>query len=315
MGSAASECVLIMETARWVGQAGKPTWRSVRMTGRSHRLVEVMNRVLQLVRAAPLTTFAILACGFGWMFRIAAVLRGETGADQFPLGPIIAAAIVAGCLGRAGLTDWWRRLKTARTHPVWWIIAILGPIVLTTGAVLVNVALGAPRPTGTQLAGWPTLPGELVGIFIAIGIGEEAGWTAFATPQLLARHRFATTFAIIAAIRVFWHLPLMLDGSLPPVIGVVANAGFQFMVLWLYCRSGGVWWLAAVWHSFQNVVGGSFLFRMAEGADQARLGTLLAVVYWLAVAVVVLLDRRWFSRQGGRPGLANVAPAPLSPTP
>ena len=48
---------------------------------------------------------------------------------------------------------------------------------------------------------------------VLIGIGEEAGWTAFAAPLLLRRHGLLGAWAILAALRILWHLPLMLTGS------------------------------------------------------------------------------------------------------
>ncbi|HKP27927.1 MAG TPA: CPBP family intramembrane glutamic endopeptidase [Gemmatimonadales bacterium] len=251
-----------------------------------------MPGILAPIRRFPLTAFTVLACVFGWIAQIIGLFRGSTTTDQLPLGPIIAAAIVSACLGRPGLSDWWRRLTTVRAAPRWYLLAFVAPIGLMVLAVLVNTALGAPSPTRAQLSGWTGLPAEFLGIFIFIGIGEEAGWTAFAAPRLLGRHRFLVAFLIIAAIRVFWHLPLMLAGELPPLVGVVANAGFQFMVLWAFFRSGGAWLLAAIWHAVHNTLSGSFFFRMVEGADQARLGLVLTAVYWLAVTAVLLVDRK-----------------------
>ena len=251
-----------------------------------------MSRILAPIRRFPLTAFTVLACAFGWIAQILGLFRGTTARDQLPLGPIIAAAIVSVCLGRSGLSDWWRRLTTVRAAPRWYFLAFVAPIGLMVLAVLVNTALGAPSPTPAQLSGWTGLPAEFLGIFIFIGIGEEAGWTAFAAPRLLDRHRFLVAFLVIAAIRVFWHLPLMLAGDLPPLIGVVANAAFQFMVLWAFCRSGGAWLLAAIWHAVHNTLSGSFFFRMVEGDDRARLGLVLTAVYLLAVTTVLLVDRR-----------------------
>jgi membrane protease YdiL (CAAX protease family) len=165
-----------------------------------------MHRILAPIRRYPLTTFAVLACVFGWIFQILAIVRGSGAAGLLPLGPVIAAAIVSACLGREGLAEWWQRLKTVRAAPRWYLLAFLAPIGLMVAAVLLNTALGAPAPTRAQLSGWTSLPGEFIGILIVIGIGEEAGWTAFASPRLLARHRFLVAFVIIAAMRVFWHL-------------------------------------------------------------------------------------------------------------
>jgi membrane protease YdiL (CAAX protease family) len=215
-------------------------------------------------------------------------------------------------LGKDGIAEWWRRLTTVRTNPGWWLVAAIVPVVLMVVAVMVNAAFGAPLPTREQLGGWSGPMSDFLGMLIFVGIGEEAGWMAFAAPRLLARHRFLTAFAAMAAIRVFWHLPLMLSGQLPLVVGIVANAGFQFLVLWVFVRSGGVWWLAAIWHTVHNIVGGQFLYRMVDGADQARLGIMLSVVYWAAAGVVWLVDRKRLDHDAV-PGRAAVPGVPLEP--
>jgi membrane protease YdiL (CAAX protease family) len=210
---------------------------------------------------------------------------------QFPLGPILAAAIVSAGLGRSGLRQWGRRLRTLRSAPGWYAIAVLAPIAILAAAVVANSALGAPLPTAPQLSQWTGLGGTFLGMLIAIGIGEEAGWTAFAAPLLLERHRFVPAWLILASVRSLWHLPLMLQGDLSWALGIAGNFAFQFLVLWLYRRTG-VWFLAALWHATLNTVGGSFVFQMVEGVDQERLGLLMVAGYWLAAIAVLVFDRR-----------------------
>ena len=254
----------------------------------------------------PLTAFASLACGFGWIFTVAHALGADLTPNQFPLGPIIAAAIVAAGLGRSGLREWGRRLSRLRASPGWYLFALLAPVVIVVGAVFVNAAFGAPLPTAAQLRGWTDHGPEFLGILVAIGIGEEAGWTAFATPLLLARHRFLQAWLVLGAVRSLWHLPLMLQGDLSWTLGIGGNFAFQLLLLWMYRRTG-VWFLAALWHAALNTVGGSFLFRLVAGDDQARLGLLMVAGYWLVVLGVLVLDRR---RLGLAPGeLASEPPA------
>jgi predicted outer membrane lipoprotein len=50
-----------------------------------------------------------------------------------------------------------------------------------------------------------------------------------------------------------------------------------------------------VWHATLNAFGGAFFFTMVTGADQARLGVLLAGAYAVLAAVALLVSRR---RQG-----------------
>jgi len=63
-------------------------------------------------------------------------------------------------------------------------------------------------------------------------------------------------------------------------------------VLWVYQRSGGAWFLAAIWHALLNVAGSQFFFQMVQGEDQARLGVLMSAGYLFAAGAVFLLDRR-----------------------
>jgi membrane protease YdiL (CAAX protease family) len=244
-----------------------------------------------LIRRYPLIAFAVLACLLGWLPSILAVL-GLGSAGNLPLGPAFAAAIIAACQGRDELRGWWRRVLDWRARPAWYAAAFVVPLLVDVAIVAVNHLFGAPLPTSGQLAGWTELPLTFAFILLLIGVGEEAGWTAFAAPMLLRRNGIWGAWAVLGPIRVLWHLPLMLTGELPWVVGIVGNLGFQFLLLCLWQAAGQRWSPAALWHATLNTVGGAFFFPMVTGADNARLGVLLAVAYGLlatAVAVVVAL--------------------------
>ncbi len=212
--------------------------------------------------------------------------------DGMPLGPIIAAIIVAVCMGWSRFKEWLRQLVTLRSAPGWYGLAPAAPVLIIFASVLINYAFGAPLPTAVQLAGWTELPAAFIGILIYIGIGEEAGWTAFAAPELLKRHTFVKSWVILAAVRVLWHLPLMLSGELTWVLGIGGNIAFQYLVLWMFTQSRRVWLLAAIWHATLNTVGGQFFFPMVAGVDQARLGVIMTLLYIGAAVIVSLLNNR-----------------------
>jgi Type II CAAX prenyl endopeptidase Rce1-like len=254
----------------------------------------------ELDAVRPLTFFVILACLLGWIPYIASALGvvditatvGDNGSPaNWTLGPLLAAAIVSAFLGRAGLINGWRRLTTFRAAPGWYILALVAPVVIVSAAVLVNSAFGAPLPTASQLSKWTDLPGVFVVYLLLVGIGEEVGWTAFAA-SLLRRHTFINAWLILAAIRVFWHLPLMITGQLSWTLGIGGDIAFQFLMLWLFRRSSGVWLLAAIWHAMLNTTSGGFFFPMVQGPDQARLGLLFTIAYVLMAAAVYLFDHR-----------------------
>lgn len=247
-----------------------------------------MHAVTRIVRAYPITTFAVLACLFGWGIYIAAAFGLGSNPDNMPLGPLFAALVVTACQGRESLRSWGRRLRSWRAAPKWYALAVLTPIVVHFVNVAVNHWLGAPLPTLAQLAQWTDVPVAFVVMLVMVGIGEEAGWTAFAAPLLLRRHGLLGAWAVLSVIRIVWHLPLMISGEMPWIMGIVGNAAFQMILLQLFTFSGGRWSLAAVWHATLNAFGGAFLFTMVTGADRDRLGLLLAGAY-AVIAVVGLL--------------------------
>ncbi len=251
-----------------------------------------MNLVTRPFRTLPLTCFFVLACFFGWIFFIGRALGFDLPAEQLPLGPIIAAAIVTAAVGRPELQTWGRALAKVRASVGWYAVAILLPIAIVSGAVVVNTALGAPVPTAEQLPGAPDLLVEMLVILVFIGIGEEAGWTAYLAPRLLERHVFLKAWLVLSVVRVLWHLPLMLTGDLPLVLGIFGNMAFQMLLLWTFVGSGRVWFLAAIWHTVLNTVGGSFFFTMVDGPDRARLGLLVTAGYVIVALVVLFVDRQ-----------------------
>lgn len=263
----------------------------------------VIRRALQ---SYPIVSFAVLACVLGWtLFIISAFGVGIEAPSNLPIAPIVAAGIVAAGMGREGWRRWTRDLGKIRASAGWYALAGAAPVVIIAAAVLVNAAFGAPRPTAAQLAGWTSLPVVLVFLLVFVGMGEEGGWTAFALPRLLDGGNLAAAWAVLAGIRIVWHLPLMLTGDLPWIVGVGGNAAFQLILLWIYLRSGRVWFLAAVWHAVLNTVGGEFFFGMVQGADRARLGMLFVCGYILTAGAVWVVDRRRLEQAVIVPGVAE----------
>ena len=266
-------------------------------------------RGTNIVRVYPILSFVVLACLFGWARFIAAFFGLGSNPGGLPFGPIVAAVIVTACQGRTELRSWGRRLRSWRVAPKWYLIAFLVPAALHFLNVLVNHALGAPLPTLAQLAEFPSALATFVVLLVLIGIGEEAGWIAFAAPILLRRHGLLVAWILASAMRILWHLPLMLTGDLPWLLGTVGNAAFTMVLLLVFTASGGNWTLAAVWHASLNTFGSSFLFLMVTGQDKARLGILLAVAY-AVVATIWYLARRHQPRKILEP--TRNAEAPLT---
>ena len=116
------------------------------------------------------------------------------------------------------------------------------------------------------------MPVNFLVMLVFVGIGEEAGWMAFAAPILLRRHGLLLAWVLSAGMRIFWHLPMMLTG---PVVDprLLGNAAFSMVALLVLVASGGRWSLVAVWHAMLNAASGLFFFTMVSGDDKARLGS------------------------------------------
>ncbi|MCP3422616.1 CPBP family intramembrane glutamic endopeptidase [Nocardioides pinisoli] len=261
-----------------------------------------MSSPVHLVRSHPISAFALLACLFGWSaYGLAAVGLG-TNPENMPLGPALAALVVTSCQGRAALRGGGRSLRTWAASPWLYLLAVVAPLLLDVSIVFVNHLLGAPLPTGAQLGAWPEVPVTFVAMLVLVGLGEEAGWTAFAAPILLRRFGLLGAFAVLAPLRILWHMPLVLTGHMPLSIAVLANAGFQVIALLMLQHRRGSWTLAAVWHASVNAFGATFFFSMVTGPDRDRLDLLLALVYALAGAMAFVLHLA--SGRGHAPGAA-----------
>ncbi len=247
-----------------------------------------MSSLVRLVRRHPISGFAILACLFGWLPYGLAALGIGSNPENMPLGPVMAALVVTSCHGRQALFAWGRTLRRWVASPWLYAVAVCAPIAIDVTIVLLNHLFGAPLPTPDQLSGWPAIPVTFLVMLFLVGLGEEAGWSAFAAPILLRRHGLWGAFAVLAPLRIFWHLPLMISGDMPLVIGLLGNAGFQLIVLQMMRRRGGSWTHAAVWHAVVNAFGNAFFFAMVTGADKQRLGTLLGLAY-AGVALLTLV--------------------------
>ena len=247
---------------------------------------------LALVRRFPLLAFMLFACLFGWSFYILDFLTGASGSSNLPVGPFFAVILVLSCQGRAELRAWGRRIRNWRASPQWYLLVVLAPLAMVVLIVVVNHGFGAPLPTSSQLAGWPQVPASFLVMLVLVGIGEEAGWTAFVAPILLRRHGILVASVLAAAMRIFWHLPMMFTGELSWTIGVLGNAAFTLLSLLILLASDGQWALVAVWHATLNAASGLFVFTMVSGVDKARLGLLLSLSYSAVAVLAYIAGRR-----------------------
>jgi membrane protease YdiL (CAAX protease family) len=147
------------------------------------------SRTTTTMRAFPLKYF-VLAFAFTWLFWTLAALGARDVIPTLPgltvigtFGPLVAAVIVtAQESGRAGLRSLLSRVVRWRVAPIWYGVALLGPLVITLAAMVLEVvALGGQPPSLGLLIG--ELPSTLltllvnaVYMLIFVTLGEEVGW-------------------------------------------------------------------------------------------------------------------------------------------
>lgn len=263
--------------------------------------------------AFPLKYF-VLAFSFTWAFWWLAVLD-ERGLISLPIpavligafGPMVAAvAVTAQESGRAGLRTLLGRVVRWRVAPVWYGVALLGPILLYLAAMAMHALLGGQPPDLLALVG--TLPLVLVlsvYFLIVVGLGEEVGWRGYALPVLQARYGALLSSVILAVAWALWHLPLFFNPSvgtysdLPFVLWLAFLVPVAILITWVFNSTGGSVLMAMIFHAVLNASGEmwkaipEYSVRPASAieaaAETGHIYLMLTIVLWAAAIVVVLV--------------------------
>lgn len=256
----------------------------------------------RLVRDHPLVVFVILAYVLSWWsvpFAAGGIL---------PHGPALAAlAVVAATRGGGGARKWLRSLLVLPRPRSWLLV---GP-----GLVLayLAVAFGLQLVLGGTISGTEHLDGVAVTLLVLLvmgGMWEEPGWTGYALPLLQDRYADRRLGLLLASlhlgvIRAVWHLPLALFGTIPWYDVVFFAMAFQFLISWLYNRTGSVP-SVMLFHLASNVVGGAVLVPLFTGADRTRFYVLFIATAWL-LALLLNRPHRWsMGRRTSVPGRHRV---------
>ncbi|MBZ5589728.1 MAG: CPBP family intramembrane metalloprotease [Acidobacteriia bacterium] len=242
-----------------------------------------------MIKRHPLLVFFVLAFLLSWYPWLIALARHTTTGPN-PLGPMAAALIVAGIVGRgAGVKELLGRLVRARVGWSWYAVALLLPVVVCGTAAAIAVLLGAPRPDLTHLPTWREVVNRFVFILLFIGLGEETGWRGFALPQLQRHHSPMVASLILAPIWALWHLPLMGTEFAPPIIPafLIAIVPATVLATWIFNHTRGSVLLQMLFHTTVNTVTAGAVFPLfAQGGSTALWYAYAGV--WVLVTVVVV---------------------------
>jgi membrane protease YdiL (CAAX protease family) len=262
--------------------------------------------VRAFVQAHPLAVYLFLAFALSWWpwpFK----LMNPASAPMLPWGPLIGALFVVGiAYGRAGLMRILRATFRWRVHPIWYVIALLGPIMLWGVPALV-VALGGNPPDTALLSDFVLWPVTLIVFGIVQGpLTEEPGWRGLALPLMLRRLSPLVSSVIIGAIWFAWHLPLIIgdtSGQRPVVPYATFIVAQSVMLTGIYLGTRGSVFLVIIFHAAVNATGSHLMPAFSAPARDTIWLLFAALNVAIAVAVALLPAFR-------RPELDRIEAAP-----
>ncbi len=221
-----------------------------------------------------------------WLFYI----QGTFDFALLPFGPVLAALIVVPLAGgRHGFKEWLRTCFKWRVGLLWYVVAIGFPIALTAIPAGINILLGATADTSV----WPNLAGflgELVGVFLFVGIGEETGFSGFSLPRLLRGRTVLATVVIMALVRVIWHLPSFMSGDTEWPVALLLIPT-QLIFTWIFIRSGGSAFLLLLAHTSIGAVGYTYFTALFSGAELTQMVWLEAAAFVIAGVLLLIFSK------------------------
>lgn len=264
-------------------------------------------------RDFPLKYF-VLAFAFTWALWVPAALEARGLLSPLPVpatflgafGPLVAAVVVTVQeSGRAGLRSLLGRVVRWRVAPIWYGVAILGPLVLTLGAIALHVVLGGQPPSlGLLIGALPTLVFLTIYMMITVALGEEVGWRGYALPALQARYGALVSSVILGVLWTLWHLPVFFNpdtlySNLPFLLFLAYTVPFAVLITWVFNSAGGSVLMAMFFHAVMNASGElwktipEYSVKPPTAAEAVALNVhtnlMPAIVLWVAAVVVVLV--------------------------
>ena len=236
--------------------------------------------VRHLIASHPLLTFFILAFAGTWLTLLPVVL-GQDGSGVLHytvptapfyllmlfLGPTLAALVTTALVdGKAGVGQLLRRYLAWRVGIQWYLLVLLGPIILL---VLGATVLFGTTPLRELAHQWPlffTVYLANLPIILVLGgpLGEEPGWRGFALPRLQQQYGALTGSLILGVLHGLWHLPLFFitetgygpftfTGLLLFVLPMIFNT---LIWTWVFNHTKGSLLIVILLHTAFNASGG-----------------------------------------------------------
>ena len=247
----------------------------------------------------PIITFFVLTYVLTWAIESPLVFLTDSVTDTQGLvlvilasnvPSVVAIVLTASVFGRGPLRKLLARLLIWRINPLWYLVVILGPVVLTGGVVGLNALMGGPA-----LSLGMTLLGVLSMLAFSIvpgsALGEEIGWRGYALPRLQSRMSALGASLIIGPIWALWHLPLWLTGTpgrTPTLYAafVISTIALSVILTWVYNSTGGSLLMVVLLHATYNL---PITLSIDELGGRATMPVLLYFGLTVVAAIVVVI--------------------------
>ena len=209
--------------------------------------------------------------------------------------PLVSALIVLSIAeGLPGLARLGRRVIRWRVNWIWYAAAIVLPLLVHAVAIGLNMAAGAPAPSGDQFQPWYTVL-LLFGLRMVNPtegpLGEEPAWRGFAQPRLQSRWSPLLSAAVLGLLITGWHMPLVFmpqfDLGFPDIATTVV---VTFWYSWLFNRTGGSVLLPLIAHVTEGCINTQTLWP--AGADADRVAWMWLISWGLLAVALLIFDRK-----------------------
>ena len=213
------------------------------------------------------------------------VILNPSSSPLVPFGPLIAAVIVSLLAG--GPKELWallRQLTRWRVHPIWYLIALLGPFVMAGLAAALAVATGSPMRRSGAYTDVGSVGFTFLSTIIIVGLFEEVGWRGFALPRLQRRLDAIWAALLLGVLWGLWHLPELISdptGQRPPLQFVVWVLALSVILSWLYNSTNGSLLIVILCHAAIDTAGRYLLPEFSNQGYQ--------VVWWIMVGLYVVI--------------------------
>jgi membrane protease YdiL (CAAX protease family) len=205
--------------------------------------------------------------------------------------PTLAALVVARLYpGAGGLRSIVRQVKVWRVGIIWYLIALIGPVLVMLAAKAMNAVRIGIVPSKWMICPSFSDPGGLPFIIFGSLFAEEPGWRGFAQTRLQVRYGALAASVFIGLLWSTWHLwYVILPGGLSTVTRTDALATYvrltstAVIYAWMYNSTNGSLLVTMIAHFGHNL--SASLIPTPADAGQQHLIT--ALLYFIAAMIVV----------------------------